>query len=43
MHTNDEGITATGQGWRYNTLTGRVFVNSTATDSKGNPYSTYGY
>ena len=43
MHTSDENITSTGQGWRYSAVTGRVFVNSTATDSKGLVYSTYGY
>ena len=43
LHTSDESITATGQGWRYNPGTGRIFVNSTATDSKGLVYSTYGY
>ncbi len=43
LHTTDEGITATGTGWRYNSLNGHVFVNSSATDSKATAYSTYGY
>jgi len=41
--TTDEKITTFGKGWRYNPRTGRVFVNSCATDSRGIPYSTYGY
>jgi len=41
--TTAEQITATNVGWRYNSLSGRIFVNSAGTDSKGNPYSTYGY
>ena len=43
IHTSDESITATGIGWKYNSNTGRIFVNSAATDSKNLPYSTYGY
>ena len=43
QHTTDENINATGRGWRYSRESGRVFVNSSATDSKGMPYSTYGY
>ena len=43
FHTTDENITATGTGWRYNRLAGHIFVNSSATDSRGAPYSTYGY
>ena len=43
FHTTEENITATGTGWRYNRLAGHIFVNSSATDSRGAPYSTYGY
>src|SRR5687767_12361463 len=43
QHTTDEAITAIGTGWRYNPNNGHIFVNSSATDSKGAPYSTYGY
>ncbi len=43
VYTTDEVIGATNTGWRYNPDSGRVFVNSSATDSKGAPYSTYGY
>jgi len=43
LYTNDEGITNTGTGWLYNEVNGRVFVNSAALDTKGWPYSTYGY
>jgi len=42
-YTTDEAINAVGSGWRYNKVNGRVFINSSATDSKGVPYSTYGY
>jgi len=43
LYTTDEAITAAGKGWRYNAQTGHLFVNSSATDSKGISYSTYGY
>ena len=43
FYTNSETISATGTGWRYNAIKGHVFVNSNSTDSKGAPYSTYGY
>ena len=32
-----------GSGWLYNENNGHLFVNSSATDSKGISYSTYGY
>jgi prepilin-type N-terminal cleavage/methylation domain-containing protein len=41
--TTDESISAIGSGWRYNANNGHIFVNSSATDSKQVPYSTYGY
>jgi len=41
--TTDENITVKGRGWRYNPETGRIFINSCATDSRGVPYSCYGY
>ena len=43
LPTTDETITASGTGWRYNSGSGHVFVNSSVTDSKGVSYSTYGY
>ena len=43
VHTTDESITATGTGWKYNPQSGRIFINSAATDSKTLPYSVYGY
>jgi type II secretory pathway pseudopilin PulG len=43
LYTTDENISGAGKGWRYNRVTGRIFVNSSATDSRGVPYSTYGY
>ncbi len=43
VHTTDEVINASGTGWRYNPNNGHVFVNSSVTDSKNVPYSTYGY
>jgi uncharacterized RDD family membrane protein YckC len=43
FYTTDESITVKGRGWRYNPRTGRVFVNSCATDSRGVPHSCYGY
>ena len=38
-----ESFTVTGTGWRYGQFTGHIFINSSITDSKGMPYSTYGY
>ncbi len=43
LYTTDELINLTGIGWRYNPSDGKIFVNSSATDQKGFPYSTYGY
>ena len=33
--------TATGSGWAYQSTSGDVWANSTATDSKGKPFSSY--
>jgi type IV pilus assembly protein PilA len=30
-----------GQGWFYNSVDGYIYVNSTANDIKGNPYTSY--
>jgi len=43
LYTNDENVTSTGTGWRYNQVNGHVYVNSSAADTKGWPYSTFGY
>ena len=32
-----------GRGWRYEVETGRIWINSSATDSDGVSYTTYGY
>ncbi len=42
-YTTNETISVSGTGWRYNSTNGHIFVNSSTTDSKGSPYSTYGY
>ena len=42
-YSADETINLPGNGWRYNPQTGRIFVNSSATDTRGRPYSCYGY
>ncbi len=42
MHSQ-AAILAKGSGWRYNALDGHMYVNSSITDSKKMPYSTYGY
>jgi type II secretory pathway pseudopilin PulG len=34
---------STGHGWRYECETGRIWVNSSDTDSQGASYTTYGY
>ncbi len=43
VYTTNELITATNVGWLYNSQDGKIFINTTATDSKGMAYSTYGY
>jgi len=43
LGTTNEDIAAMGSGWRYNSNNGHIFVNSSVTDSKSVPYSTYGY
>ncbi len=35
--------TGLGIGWAYDSNTGNVYVNSIATDTKNNSYTTYGY
>ncbi|MCX7699108.1 MAG: SBBP repeat-containing protein [Candidatus Goldbacteria bacterium] len=30
-----------GHGWFYNSIDGKVYINSIATDIKGNIYSSY--
>ena len=42
MHTPNV-VTTKGTGWRYNSLNGHVYVNSSIRDSKDVPYSMYGY
>jgi prepilin-type N-terminal cleavage/methylation domain-containing protein len=37
------GASETGTGWKYGQASGHIFINSVTTDSKGLPYSTYGY
>ena len=41
LERNDEP-TEEGYGWAYDSTTGNVFVNSTALDTRQEPYTTYG-
>ena len=44
--TDDPSLAAPGslgKGWRYERETGRIWVNSSETDSQGVSYTTYGY
>jgi prepilin-type N-terminal cleavage/methylation domain-containing protein len=43
VYSANEAIAATDVGWLYNNGDGKIFINTIATDSKGLPYSTYGY
>jgi type IV pilus assembly protein PilA len=37
------GTVATGKGWRYDSVEGRIWVNSNLLDMSNNFYTTYGY
>ena len=37
------GFPNTGKGWRYDSLEGRIWVNSNLLDMSNNIYTTYGY
>lgn len=39
----DAAIAANTDGWKYNTVSGNVWVNNSQTDTKGTTYSMYGY
>lgn len=38
-----QAIALTGDGWKYNRVTGDVWVNNGQTDTRGTSYSMYGY
>jgi general secretion pathway protein G len=40
--TTEVPFSDTTDGWRYDPNTGRIWVNNSQTDSKGEPYSDYG-
>jgi prepilin-type N-terminal cleavage/methylation domain-containing protein len=43
VHATATDVAYNGYGWRYDNITGNVWVNNLLPDSSNTPYTTYGY